>query len=46
MKWLLKPVFHADGLITFEKWKYVREEDCVTVVVHKSVEDFRSFWGG
>lgn len=46
MKWLFRPVFHSDGLITFEKWKYVRESETQVLVVHKSVEDFRAFWKG
>ena len=45
MKWLLRPVFHEDGMITFEKWKYVKVSEIVTVVVHKDMNEFRAFYG-
>lgn len=46
MKWLLRPVFHADGTIGFVKWKHVRAPETQVVKVHKSVDDMRAFWQG
>ena len=46
MKWLLRPIFHENGDITFYRWKYVDEKDAKVVLVHKTMEEFRAFWQG
>jgi len=46
MKWLLRPIFHENGDITFYRWKYVDEKDAKVILVHKTMEEFRAFWQG
>lgn len=44
MKWLLRPVFHKDGTITFKKYGQAPKDSVQVLTVHESVTDFRTFW--